>query len=183
MPILAPEVQLNPSTILDSSVFGDEYWSVIHTMPRAEKALARCLLHTQVGYFLPCTQSRNLIRGKIRVASLPLFSGYVFVFADREQTSYLLRHRQVVSVQSVIDQEKLVCELRQVQSLINLGVPLTAVDRLGPGMSVEITRGPLRGIRGQILDTVSGRRFLVSVDFIRRGVSVILDDLMLARCS
>ena len=183
MPILGCESQLNPPNVLDSSADGESYWSVVHTLPRAEKALARSIFSTEIGYFLPCTQSRSLIRGKIQIAYLPLFSGYLFVKADRDQTSSLLRHRQVASIQSVVDQVRLIAELRQVHALIASGVPLTAVDRLAPGMAVEIQHGPLRGIRGQILDCVSGRRFVVAVDFIRKGVSVIIDDLMLARCS
>ena len=183
MPILDSEVQVHPPQLLEGGIVEENYWSVVHTLPRAEKALARTLLPTDIGYFLPCTQSRSLIRGRIRIAYLPLFSGYLFVRGDREQTSRLLRHRQVASIQSVVDQSRLLAELRQVHALIASGAPMTAVDRLAPGMQVEIQHGPLRGIRGQILDSASGRRFVVSVDFIRKGVSVILDDLMLARCS
>lgn len=183
MPILDSEPQLHPPGLMDEPLDSDRYWSVVHTLPRAEKALARMLVSTETGYFLPCTQSRSLIRGRIRTAYVPLFSGYLFVRADRDQTSFLPRHRQVASIQPVVDQARLHAELGQVRSLIASGAPLTAVDRLAPGMRVEIMQGPLRGIRGQILDTASGRRFVVSVDFIRRGVSVIVDDLMLSRCS
>ena len=76
MPILGCESQLNPPNVLDSSADGESYWSVVHTLPRAEKALARSIFSTEIGYFLPCTQSRSLIRGKIQIAYLPLFSGY-----------------------------------------------------------------------------------------------------------
>jgi len=112
-----------------------------------------------------------------------LFSGYLFLKADREQTSDLLRLRQVASIQSVVDQERLNSELKQVHDLIALGAPLTAVDRLAPGMNVDICQGPMRGLRGRIVNTATGRRFVVSIDFIGKGVSVVLDDVMLARCS
>ena len=102
MPILGYESQLNPPNVLDSSADGESYWSVVHTLPRAEKALARSIFSTEIGYFLPCTQSRSLIRGKIQIAYLPLFSGYLFVKADRDQTSRLLRHRQVASIQPLL---------------------------------------------------------------------------------
>ena len=182
MPALAQEPHVCPENLFLGGVFPG-YWSVIHTLPRMEKALARLLNRPELGFFLPCTQSRTLIRGKIRIAQIPLFSGYLFLKADREQTSDLMRLRQVASIQSVVDQERLNSELKQVHDLIALGAPLTAVDRLAPGMNVDICQGPMRGLRGRIVNTATGRRFVVSVDFIGKGVSVVLDDVMLARCS
>ena len=182
MPALAQEPNICPENLFLGTGFSG-YWSVIHTLPRMEKALARLLNRPGLGFFLPCTQSRTLIRGKIRIAQIPLFSGYLFLKADREQTSDLLRLRQVASIQSVVDQERLNLELKQVHDLIALGAPLTAVDRLAPGMNVDICQGPMRGLRGRIVNTATGRRFVVSIDFIGKGVSVVLDDVMLARCS
>jgi len=182
MPALAQEPHVCPENLFQGVGFLG-YWSVIHTLPRMEKALARLLNRPGLGFFLPCTQSRTLIRGKIRVAQIPLFSGYLFVKADRDQTANLLRLRQVASIQSVVDQERLFTELKQVHDLIALGAPLTAVDRLAPGMNVDICQGPMRGLRGRIVNTATGRRFVVSIDFIGKGVSVVLDDVMLARCS
>ena len=182
MAILACEPHVCPANLFQGVGFPG-YWSVIHTLPRMEKALARLLNRPGLGFFLPCTQSRTLIRGKIRVAQIPLFSGYLFVKADRDQTAHLLRLRQVASIQSVVDQERLFAELKQVHDLIALGAPLTAVDRLAPGMNVDICQGPMRGLRGRIVNAATGRRFVVSVDFIGKGVSVVLDDVMLARCS
>lgn len=183
MPILAQEPQLYPSNLFENACQLEGVWSVIHTLPRMEKALARLLDRPGLGFFLPCTHSRTLIRGKIRVAQIPLFSGYLFVKADREQTAGLLRYRQIASIQKVVEQERLDAELRQVYALITMGAPLTAVDRLAPGMDVDICQGPMRGLRGRIVNTATGRRFVVAVDFIGKGVSVVLDDVMLARCS
>jgi transcription antitermination factor NusG len=48
-------------------------------------------------------------------------------------------------------------------------------------MMVEITSGPLAGLRGRILRSASGQRFVVQIDFIQRGASVELDDFTLTR--
>ena len=50
-------------------------------------------------------------------------------------------------------------------------------------MEVEIKQGPLKGLTGTILSSASGRRFVVVVNFLRRGASVMLDDAMLAKVS
>jgi hypothetical protein len=50
-------------------------------------------------------------------------------------------------------------------------------------MAVEIKHGPLKGLSGTILSSVSGKRFVVVVNFLRQGASVMLDDAMLAKVS
>ena len=65
--------------------------------------------------------------------------------------------------------------------LISAGIPITPEGRLTSGMMVEITSGPLAGLKGKILRSASGQRFVVQIDFIQRGASVVLDDFTLAK--
>ena len=44
---------------------------------------------------------------------------------------------------------------------------------------MEITTGPLAGLCGTVVRTASGRRFVVRVDFIQQGASVLLEDCAL----
>jgi hypothetical protein len=45
---------------------------------------------------------------------------------------------------------------------------------------VVIRSGPLAGLRGTIVEKAAKRRFVVAVDFIQRGASIVLDDDTLA---
>jgi transcriptional antiterminator RfaH len=110
---------------------------------------------------------------------VPLFPSYVFVYGTREERVSALATNRIVRTLDVADQERLWNDLRQVQTLIKSGTPITPEERLGPGDVVEIKSGPLAGLRGKILRTASGRRFVVQVDFIQRGASVVLDDFVL----
>jgi hypothetical protein len=76
--------------------------------------------------------------------------------------------------------ERLEADLRQVRHLIAAGLPVTPEEKLGPGSWVEVTHGPLAGLTGQIVRTSSGRKFVVRIDFIQRGASVLLDDYVLS---
>jgi transcription antitermination factor NusG len=82
---------------------------------------------------------------------------------------------------SVLEQEQLWYDLRQIRRLLLSGAPVSPQDRLGPGDVVEIQSGPLTGLRGTIERTASGRRFVVRVDFIQRGAAVLLDDSILVK--
>ena len=86
----------------------------------------------------------------------------------------------MVRTLDVPDQDRLWHDLRQVHRLLATGAPVLPEDRLTPGTTVEVTQGPLSGLRGTILRTATGRRFVVEIDFIQRGASVTLDGFALA---
>jgi hypothetical protein len=100
----------------------------------------------------------------------------VFVYATRDERVAALATDRVVRVLEVAAQERLWHDLRQIDCLLNSGVPITPEDQLGPGSEVVIRSGPLSGLKGTVVRVASGRRFVVRVDFIQRGASVLLDD-------
>ena len=65
--------------------------------------------------------------------------------------------------------------------LLDLGQPVTAEDCLGPGDPVVVRSGPLAGLTGTVVRAGSGHKFVVRVDLIQRGVSVVVDRTTLGR--
>ena len=183
MPILCAEPDAYPEGLFDEAspnAGPEQAWWVLHTRPRQEKSLARQLSAGRCPFYLPQVARRLPRRGRILTSHVPLFPGYVFLLADREQRVTALATSRIVRCLPVADQEGMWRDLRHVQRLLHAGVPVTPEDRLAPGMTVEITSGPLAGLRGRIVQTASRRRFVVAVDFIQRGASVLLDDCRLA---
>ena len=153
----------------------DRSWWVVHTRPRQEKKLAEHLRDRGIPYFLPLTRKRLLVRGVPTSSYLPLFSSYLFLQANGEERIVALASGRIVQVLRVADQEQLRNDLGQIHQLISSGLALTAETQLMPGTLVEISGGPLCGLRGQVVRTASGQRFIVRVDFIQQGASVLLD--------
>jgi transcriptional antiterminator RfaH len=183
MPILPAEPTWFPSQLFDEPLTeapADRAWWVLHTKPRQEKSLARQLCEAEVPFYLPLTARRLRIRGRVMTSHVPLFAGYVFLRATYEERIKALATRRVVQSLEVKDQGRLWYDLCQLQLLISSGAPVTPEERLAPGMAVEIKSGPLAGLKGRILRTAKGRRFVVSVDFIQQGASVLLDDFALS---
>jgi transcriptional antiterminator RfaH len=154
---------------------------VLHTRPRQEKSLARHLYQRGIPFYLPVIPRRRRTRRRIATSLLPLFPGYVFLWANREERLTALTTNRIAHVLEVPDQDELWHDLRQIHRLIENGGPITPEDRLGPGSLVEIRNGPLAGLRGRIVRTASGRRFVVQVNFLQRGASVLLDDFALVK--
>lgn len=181
MPLLPAEPETYPEDLFaaDSPAAEDRLWRVLHTKPRQEKSLARQLHRHAIPHYLPLVRRRRRIRGRTLTAHIPLFPGYVFLLGDGRDRVTALATRRVVRALEVGDQERLWHDLRQLRRLIAAGAPVTPEDRLAPGSLVEVKSGPLAGLRGKILRSASGRRFVVEVDFIQRGASVMLDDFVL----
>jgi transcriptional antiterminator RfaH len=182
VPVLPLEVSLFPEDLLSaraSYVTGARVWWVIHTKPRQEKSIIRQLRKNAVPFYLPLISRRSVISGRAVISHVPLFPSYVFLFGDREERITALATGRVVRVLDVAEQQDLWRDLSQVKQLIDTGAQIRPEGRLSAGTSVEISSGPLAGLKGTILNELSRQRFVVWVDFMQQGASVLLDDLYL----
>jgi transcriptional antiterminator RfaH len=182
MPVLPPEPCTFPENLFESvadAMVGRRWWA-LHTRPQQEKSLARQLHSSGISFFLPVVSRRLKIRKRTFTSQIPLFPGYLFLLAEGEERVKALSTRRIVRPIEVPDQERFTRELLQIHRLISCGAPITPEGRLVVGTVVEIRNGPLAGLRGKILQTDSARRFVVEIDFIHKGASVILEDFWLA---
>lgn len=155
--------------------FGERIWWVLHVRPRQEKQLVVYLQSKRVPFYLPLVPRRWRLRKRLMTSQVPLFPGYLFLLGNRDERIVALSSHRVVRALDVTDQDRLRRDLIQTKQLITTGVPVTSEDCLVPGTPVEIATGPLAGLKGQIVSTANGRRFIVRVDFIQRGASVQID--------
>jgi transcriptional antiterminator RfaH len=186
MPILPPEPYLFPHDLFDRAApqLGEpRRWWVLHTRPRAEKALSRGCLSRRLSFFLPLCQRHTRVRGKTLTAHVPLFSGYLFLLADEAERVEALTTNLVVNCLPVPDQGELHADLSGVHRLMSSELPVAPEDRLSPGTQVEIVHGPLAGLRGRVIRQGKHLRFVVEVHFLHKGARVDLDGWMLEKVS
>ena len=183
MPVLLLEPFVFPPDLLSEPTLlsADESarWWVLHTRPRAEKAVARALVNREIPFFFPLSRKCRNARGRIIASYLPLFPGYVFLFGNSQQRLKALETNTIVSTLFVPDQQRLGQDLARIYHLMASGASLVPEEQLQPGMWVEISAGPLMGMRGRILRRANRLRFVVEVDFLRRGASVEVDEAMI----
>jgi transcription antitermination factor NusG len=180
MPLVPLETALHPPELLRQPLTDESSrWWVIHTRPRSEKALARHLLARNLSYYLPIHLREWRSRGRHLCSHLPLFPGYLFLHGDHQARLQALETNLVALVLPVIDQAKLYDDLLRVEQMIAAGVALTHEERLEPGRRVAITAGPLAGMSGTVLRRGKQLKFLIEVQFLRRGISAEIESWML----
>jgi len=181
MPILQPEPSIFPDDLL---VLGAEdnverRWWAVYTKARQEKALARDLFAQQIPFYLPLVPRASSSRGRRIESLLPLFKGYLFIFAREEERVETLRTNRVSRLIAVDAPVTLQRELWQVQQLIARKAPLVVEARLAPGRRIRVKSGAFMGIEGVVEEQRSGYRLIVEVSFLQQSVSVELDDAQL----
>jgi transcription termination/antitermination protein NusG len=183
MPLLPLEPFVFPDQLLDqpcdaTATNGSLPWWVLHTRPRAEKALARKLLRQGTAFFLPIRKKQWQKHGRTFSSHVPLFPGYLFLKADDFAAFRTLETNFVARILRVPDQFQLQADLARVYRLIASGGALVPEEKLRPGALVEITTGPLSGLEGKILRRGKQLKFIVEVQFLQRGVSVEIESWM-----
>jgi transcriptional antiterminator RfaH len=178
MALLPAEPVLYPDDLLTAPA-GDAPWWVLHTRPRAEKALARKALAQGLSYFLPQYQRRWRNGGRQLCAHVPLFPGYLFLCGDGDARRRALETNLVANCLPVPGQERLRADLVRIYRLITCGATLSPEERLQPGSRVEIVGGPLAGLEGTVLSAGTRSRFYVEVTFLQRGVSAEVEGWMI----
>jgi transcription antitermination factor NusG len=182
MPLLPLEPFVNPADLLTTSGQGPDTvrsWWVLHTRPRAEKALARKLLALRQDFFLPLYKKQWQSRGRQLASHIPLFPGYIFLRGDDEARLAALQTNHVVRAIPVPAGQQLEEDLVRIYRLMESGAPVAPEDRLQPGMPVVLSAGPLAGLEGKIVRRDRHMRFVIEVDFIQRGASIEVEGWML----
>lgn len=180
MPILPAEADMYPEDLWDEvahAVGSDRVWSCLHTRPRQEKATARDLRAAQIPFYLPqVVHEGRTPAGRKTRSILPLFGGYLFLFADRSQRLRALRGDRLVNILEVADQGTLIRDLRQIHRMLCSGLAIRPEPSAPVGGRVRIADGPLAGAVGTVIRRGKRDHFVAIVKMLGLGAAVALED-------
>ncbi len=113
MPIVLPEIACYPENLLTelpSDVPGRS-WSVVNTLARQEKSLARALLQQSIPFYLPLLPRRLQYQFRRLTSYVPVLSGYVFCFANDAERDRIWSTGRISGLWKVADAAGLQREL------------------------------------------------------------------------
>lgn len=155
-------------------------WVVLHARPRCEKKLAQTCQQQGLLCYLPVLCKTHTYGSRVRTFEVPLFSGYLFGVADRQQRMFLEQNRMVANILLAVDQDCLVRQLVQVDLALQSGEAIDVLPYLEEGSLVKISSGPFRGMEG-LIERIKGKsRVILNVDMIGQAIAVEVDSTYLS---
>jgi transcription antitermination factor NusG len=154
-------------------------WYAVYTIVRHEKAVSKALTEKGMEVFLPLRNFLSRWKDRIKKVNLPLFPGYLFVHTNvsSQKRLAILNTRGVVRI--VGDNHTAISipedQILAVRSLLESRLDFETEGFDQEGKKVLITRGPLRGITGNIVERRGICRLILSVELIQRSVAVEID--------
>ena len=152
-------------------------WYAAYTHSCQEKRVAQHLCTRNIEFFLPVHRTISHWKNGLRVPiERPLFAGYVFVKASREDKVRIL---EVPGVHSIVGagREPTPLPFEEIEAL-RRGVSLLNVEPhpfLKAGERVLIRKGPLEGMAGIVIRQKNNVRVVLSIDLIMKSISVEVD--------
>lgn len=152
-------------------------WYAIQTRYRFERKVTESLQRRGVETFIPLLEEIHRWSDRERSIQIPLFSGYTFARLDLSSKlrKAVLQTAGVIGFVGSGGGEVITPvpsrQLEDLRRLLSHKVPCALSAFLEVGQRVRIRGGCLDGLEG-ILEQNQGKRLVISVDSIRRGVAI-----------
>jgi len=158
----------------------DLEWYALYVQVNHEKEVVKRLEQKDVACFLPLMETWSKRRDRRKKIQLPMFPGYVFINVILDNFVNLTVVKTPGALNLLHNSEGPLTipsyQIENLKTMIDSVEPLQVHSYLREGDWVQVMRGPLTGCIG-ILNRVDSKRgrLIVSIDIIKKSVSVELD--------
>lgn len=151
-----------------------EPWYAIHVRSRHEKCVAEELITRKVVHYLPLIERQKKWSDRRVFIKEPAFPGYIFVNIPYEDRIPVLETKGVVQLIGSNGQPWSIPaeEIEAVYKALNSKLKCDLYPNLKVGTEVYVTRGPLKGCHGQLIEKNKKHRLIFSVQMIGQSLAV-----------
>ena len=154
----------------------DLHWYAISTRSRHEKMVRDRLAGIGVEPFLPLGRKLSQWSDRKVWTESPLFSGYCFARSSLANSHAILQTPGIVRIVGSVMPEAIPDEeVAAIMKLAESKRPLEPYDYLTEGEWVEVVRGPLAGLRGQLVRKASHNGLVIRMHLIQQAATVHID--------
>jgi transcription termination/antitermination protein NusG len=154
-------------------------WYALYTRSRFEKKMLSELTDRRIEVFLPMREILSRWKDRKKRIWVPLFPGYLFVnYVDTPENRFrILNVPGAVRFVGFEGHANPVPEdqILSVRRFLEASIAVDPYPYVQVGSRVEVIAGPLKGIRGLLVEKRGKFRFVIQVDLIRQSVSVEID--------
>jgi transcriptional antiterminator RfaH len=151
------------------------HWYAIHSKPRQEERALENLQRQGFEAWLPLLTIEKVLRSKLVQVVEPMFSRYLFIRLDTEQTNWSpIRSTLGVSKLVSFGNRPAVVADELIEALQQM--PEQAPQRLiQPGQQVKIVSGPLRGLEGIYQQADGELRAMVLIELLNKQHRIVTE--------
>jgi transcription antitermination factor NusG len=153
----------------------DHKWYAVYTNPRAEKLVRDRLLETGIEVYLPLQKTFRTWSDRKKLVEKPLLTSYVFVkvipleFSKVYQTSGVVKFVTFEGQPASIPQN----QIDNLRLLINSDAEIEiSSEKFERGDNVEVIRGALLGLTGELVKMGNHSRVVVRIDRLDQNLIV-----------
>jgi len=176
------DMSKDPESILErppNTILLKPQWYALYTRSRFEKKMLTELTDRSVEVFLPMREVLSRWKDRKKKVWLPLFPGYLFVNhvntpENRFRILNLPGAVRFVGFEGHADPVP-DDQILAIRRFLESSLSIDPYPYIQVGTRVEVIAGPLKGVRGMLIEKRGKFRFILQVDLIRQAVSVEID--------
>lgn len=149
-------------------------WFAIYTRPRFERKVAQDLDEKGISSYVPTRTVERFWSDRRKLIQEPLFPSYVLVYANSKERYWSLQTDGAVRMVCFNGQPARIPDqqIEVIRRMLNHGYDPEPHEYLQVGDKVEVTAGPLLGVKGFVSEHRGRRRFVISIDVIRQSIAI-----------
>lgn len=150
-------------------------WHVIYVRARHEKRVHEDLTVRRIESYLPLRKEIHQWSDRKRWIEVPLFSSYVFVRILPEESNAVYLTAGFVKFVSTNGKPSVIPD-RQIEDIRRVidcySTEVEVLEGSYAGSEAEVIAGPLSGLRGEIIELVNGKTFVIRIDGLDKLLNV-----------
>ena len=150
-------------------------WHVIYVKARHEKSVHTDLIARKIESYLPLKKEMHKWSDRKKWVEVPLFSSYVFVNVYPEEFNRVYLTPGFVKFVSINGKPSVIPD-RQIEDIRRVvdyfATDIEVLEGSYAGSEAEVTAGPLTGLRGEVVELVNGKTFVIRIEGLDKLLSV-----------
>jgi transcriptional antiterminator NusG len=161
-----------------NQINGNAHWYALRTKSRHEKLVRDRLAAQGIQPLLPTVKKLSQWKDRKKEVEVPLFSGYCFSRFAWPDRLAVQKISGVVDIVGSGDRPEPIPdeEIEALKTLMASTLRYDTSPYLHEGMMVEVTKGPLKGVRGLLVRKGKRHRLVIAVHLIQQAAAVEMYD-------
>jgi transcription antitermination factor NusG len=155
------------------------HWFAVYTRSRCEKRVAASLCDDGIEAWVPLQKTLRQWSDRKKWVEVPLFNSYIFIHTTLSVIKQLVHQTDgAVYVVQFQDRPAIVpdSQIEGLRMLLNASEKFEICPiELSTGSSVEVVRGPLRGLKGIFTEYKGRKRVMMRIDAINQYLYIEID--------